>query len=197
MAFDGDGDEDEEAKGPEWHFVTPPRQLFKEMLDGINTFQMIKDGDRVLACISGGKDSLSMLHMLACYQQKCAHMDPPVRFELGAATVDPQEPSFHPQPLKQYMASLGVSYTLKSEAVMACARRVQPVSICSFCSRVKRGLLYSVARDTGYNVLALGQHLDDACESFLMSTFRNGFLRTMKANYTVTEGDLRVIRPLM
>ena len=80
---------------------------------------------------------------------------------------------------------------------MACARRVQPASICSFCSRVKRGLLYSVARESGYNVLALGQHLDDACESFLMSIFRNGFLRTMKANYTVTEGDLRVIRPLM
>ena len=195
--FTGYDSEEDDDKGKNWHFVTPPRKLFKEMLDGINMFQMIKEGDRVLACISGGKDSLSMLHMLACYQQKCAHSDPPLHFELGAATVDPQEPSFHPQPLTDYMASLGVPYTLKSQAVMACARRVNPDSICSFCSRVKRGLLYSVARQSGYNVLALGQHLDDACESFLMSAFRNGFLRTMKANYTVTEGDLRVIRPLM
>ena len=192
-----DEEEEEEQKNERRGFVTPPKKLFKDVLEGLATFGMIRDGDRVLACISGGKDSLTMLHVLAWYQHQCAHAVPPLRFELGAATVDPQEPSFRPQPLAAYMAALGVPYTVRSEAVMACARRVQPDSFCSFCSRVKRGLLYSVAREHGYNVLALGQHLDDACESFLMSTFRNGFLRTMKANYTVTEGDLRVIRPLM
>ena len=206
VPFLGDGDDEEEEHGEHGEeekknkgrgFVTPPKKLFKDVLEGLTTFGMIRDGDRVLACISGGKDSLTMLHVLAWYQHQCAHAVPPLRFELGAATVDPQEPSFHPQPLAAYMAALGVPYTLRSEAVMACARRVQPASFCSFCSRVKRGLLYSVAREQGYNVLALGQHLDDACESFLMSTFRNGFLRTMKANYTVAEGDLRVIRPLM
>jgi len=70
-------------------------------------------------------------------------------------------------------------------------------SICAFCSRMKRGVLYGCARRNGFNVLALGQHLDDLAESFMMSVFHNGFLRTMKANYTVTEGDLRVIRPLI
>ena len=70
-------------------------------------------------------------------------------------------------------------------------------SICSFCSRMKRGMIYSCARKNGYNVIAMGQHLDDLAESFVMSSFHNGHLRTMKANYTIDKGDLRVIRPLV
>ena len=158
---------------------------------------MIHEGDRVLVCVSGGKDSLTMLHLMGYFQDMAAHIKPELHFTIGAATIDPQEPSFHPQPLQEYMKSLGVPYRLESTPVMECATRVKPVSLCAFCSRVKRGTLYSVARDMGYNVLALGQHLDDAAESFFMSMFRNGFMRTMKANYTVEKGDLRVIRPLM
>ena len=70
-------------------------------------------------------------------------------------------------------------------------------SICSFCARMKRGMIYSCARKNGYNVIAMGQHLDDVAESFVMSSFHNGHLRTMKANYTIDQGDLRVIRPLV
>lgn len=69
-------------------------------------------------------------------------------------------------------------------------------SMCAFCSRMRRGILYSTARDNGYNVLALGQHMDDLAESFMMSIFNNGMLRTQKAHYTIKKGDLRVIRPL-
>ena len=74
---------------------------------------------------------------------------------------------------------------------------MQNNSICSFCSRMKRGMIYSCARKNGYNVIAMGQHLDDLAESFVMSSFHNGHLRTMKANYTIDKGDLRVIRPLV
>ena len=74
---------------------------------------------------------------------------------------------------------------------------MQKNSICSFCSRMKRGMIYNCARRENYNVIAMGQHLDDLAESFVMSTFHNGQLRTMKANYTIDKGDLRVIRPLV
>merc|ERR1719309_1858668 len=80
---------------------------------------------------------------------------------------------------------------------MTAALKVDASSICAFCSRMKRGRIYAAARRAGYNVLAMGQHLDDITESFLMSVIHNGRLRSMKANYTVKEGDLRVIRPLV
>ena len=76
-------------------------------------------------------------------------------------------------------------------------QNLQNNSICSYCARMKRGIIYNCARREGYNVIALGQHLDDLAESFLMSVFHNGVLRTMKANYTIDAGDLRVIRPLI
>ena len=84
------------------------------------------------------------------------------------------------------MASLGIPYFLESDALVDRARvSMQKNSICSFCSRMKRGMIYSCARREGYNVIAMGQHLDDLAESFVMSSFHNGQLRTMKANYTI------------
>ena len=84
------------------------------------------------------------------------------------------------------MASLGIPYFLESDALVDRARvSMQKNSICSFCSRMKRGMIYSYARREGYNVIAMGQHLDDLAESFVMSSFHNGQLRTMKANYTI------------
>merc|ERR1712088_389442 len=80
---------------------------------------------------------------------------------------------------------------------MKAEKDIEPRSICAFCSRMKRGRMYGAARREGYNVLAMGQHLDDLSESFFMSLFHNGRLRTMKANYTVKEGDLKIIRPFV
>lgn len=158
-------------------------------------YGMIKDGDRVLVGVSGGKDSLSLVHMLLALQKRA-----PIKFEIGCATVDPQTPEYDPSILKIYFKSLGIPYFYESQAVMElagnCMDNTKRVSICSFCSRMKRGILYSCCRREGYNVLALGQHLDDLAESFLMSAFHNGFLRTMKANYFNETGDVRIIRPL-
>ena len=92
---------------------------------------------------------------------------------------------------------LQVPYLYEEQDIMRAAKEANCTSICAFCSRMKRGRMYFAARRDGYNVLALGQHLDDLAESFLMSLFHNGRLRTMKANYTVKEGDLRIIRPFV
>ena len=171
-----------------------PRKLRALTTSAIIDYNMIKEGDRVLIGISGGKDSLSLLHLLLACQKKC-----PFRFEIVAATVDPQVPEYNPEPLKGYMQSLGVKYHYLSQPIVEIAKTAMTgkQSICAFCSRMKRGMLYSCMRQNNYNVLALGQHLDDLVESFLMSSFRNGSLRTMKANYFVKERDLRVIRPLI
>lgn len=159
----------------------------------IGDFSMIREGDRILLGLSGGKDSLSLLHVLIALQKKA-----PVRFELAAATVDPQSPDFDPSPLKGYMAELGIPYFYESQPIVEQAEKsMQGDSFCAFCSRMRRGILYRAARENGYNVLALAQHLDDAAETFLMSTFFGGKLRTMQAHYLNDRGDIRVIRPFI
>jgi selenocysteine lyase/cysteine desulfurase/tRNA(Ile)-lysidine synthase TilS/MesJ len=161
----------------------------------LRDYNMVKEGDRIMVALSGGKDSLTLLHILLALKKKS-----PVKFEVGACTIDPQHPEYDPSPLKKYLESLGVPYFYEESPIMRLAKTCMDskrVSICSFCARMKRGNLYSAARREGYNVIAMGQHLDDLAESFLMSAFHNGCLRTMKANYHVEEGDIRVIRPLV
>ena len=159
----------------------------------IADYDMIRDGDRIVLGLSGGKDSLTLLHILRSLQSYA-----PVRFELAAMTVDPMIEGFHPEHLKPYLAALGVPYFFESQAIeqQAQAHMVKD-SFCSFCSRIKRGIMYTTLRREGYNVLALAQHLDDLAESFLMSAFHGGQLRTMKAHYANKEGDIRIIRPLV
>lgn len=173
--------------------IKPPKSLMSAAGRAIGDFSMIREGDRVLLGLSGGKDSLSLLHVLLALQRKA-----PVRFELAAATVDPQSPDFDPSPLKGYMAELGVRYFYESQPIVEQAETsMEGDSFCAFCSRMRRGILYRAARENGYNVLALGQHLDDAAETFLMSTFFGGKLRTMQAHYLNDRGDIRVIRPFI
>ncbi|XP_037284800.2 uncharacterized protein LOC119177604 [Rhipicephalus microplus] len=177
-----------------WH--APPRNIFKPFLKAVNEFNMIADGDRVLVCLSGGKDSLSLLHTLHQYQFYLRKKGK--SFDLGAVTVDPGSSLYDPSPLKKYLQLLGVPYFYEEQCIVEQASALpECTSICSFCSRMKRGRIYACARREGYNVLALGQHLDDLAESFLMTVFHNGRLRTMKANYKVREGDLRVTRPFV
>lgn len=156
-------------------------------------YGMIRAGDRILLGLSGGKDSLSLLQVLLHLQRRA-----PVAFQVGAATVDPLIPGFDPASLKPYLAGLGVPYAYAEEPLEElAARHMKKDSFCSYCARIKRGILYRLAREGGYTVLALGQHLDDLAESFLMSAFHEGRLNTMKAHYVIDAGDLRVIRPLV
>ncbi len=147
----------------------------------IARFAMIRDGDRVLLGISGGKDSLSLLHILHQLQRHA-----PVRFELAAVTVDPMIDGFDPSPLVPYMETMGIRYFFQRQPILERARdHISGDSFCSWCARMKRGVMYATARREGYNVLALAQHLDDLAESFLMSAFHGGRLQTMKAHYAV------------
>ena len=173
--------------------IHPPKSLLRCVGRAINDYGMIVHGDRILLALSGGKDSLSLLHILIHLQRHA-----PIHFELGVVTVDPQIPGFDPSPLKEYLAHLNLPYFYRTQALMEEAQRhMQRDSFCAYCARMKRGIMYSTARQHHYNVLALGQHLDDLAESFLMSALYNGRLKTMKVHYINDAEDLRVIRPLV
>ena len=174
-------------------YTKPPKSLLHHAGKAIADYKMIQPNDRVLLGLSGGKDSLSLLHILLHFKRHA-----PISFDVGVITVDPQSESFDPSPLKPYLKSLGVPYFYQSEPILELAdKHMDNKSFCSFCSRMKRGIIYSTARKENYNVIALAQHLDDLAESFLMSAFHGGKLNTMKANYVIDAGDLRVIRPLV
>jgi tRNA 2-thiocytidine biosynthesis protein TtcA len=174
-------------------FIKPSRTLSTLTGRAIGDFGMIREGDRILLGLSGGKDSLSLLHILHYFQQRA-----PVRFELAAVTVDPMVDDFDPSPMIPYLQELGVEYHYMREPIMDMAKaHMGKNSFCAFCSRIKRGVIYNTARKNGFNVIALAQHLDDLAESFLMSAFHGGKLKTMKAHYLNDDGDLRIIRPLV
>ncbi|MHB1187113.1 ATP-binding protein [Thiobacillus sp.] len=174
-------------------WAKPARSLLTAAGRAIGDYRMIRSGDRILLGLSGGKDSLSLLHTLHHLQQKA-----PVKFELLAATVDPQSDQYDPSPLKPYLASLGVPYFFESQPILADAQKTltkDSDSYCAYCSRMRRGILYRIAREQGCNVVALAQHLDDLAETLMMSMLFGGKLRTMSPHYLNDAGDLRIIRP--
>lgn len=173
--------------------LKPPKKIRHLSGKAIADFNMIQAQDKILVAVSGGKDSLSMLQLLLHFQRHA-----PVHFELGVITIDPQSEDFDPSPLKPYIQQLGLEYHFVSEPIVELAStHMIKDSFCAFCSRMRRGLMYKTARDNGYNVIALGQHLDDLAESFLMSALHGGKLKTMKAHYINNEGDIRIIRPFV
>ena len=183
----------EKKESPAARPVKPPKNLLRPVGRAISDYQMIDDGDRLLLGLSGGKDSLSLLHLLRHIQTYA-----PVKFDLAVATVDPCIEGFDPSPLKSYLARLGIDYYYqKQEVAQQAAENMGRDSFCAYCSRMRRGILYSTARKARCNKLVLAQHLDDLAESFMMSVFHGGSLRTMKASYTIDAGDLQVIRPLV
>jgi len=174
-------------------WIKPPKAIMKPVGRAMAQFKMLRDGDRVLLGLSGGKDSMALLVILKHIQRHA-----PVKFELAACTIDPEIPGFDPSPLKAWCAKMDVPYFYETEDMVGMADQyMKGDSFCSFCARQKRGILYSTCRREGYNVLALAQHLDDLAESFIMSAFNAGQLRTMKAHYVNDDGDIRIIRPLV
>lgn len=177
--------------------VKPPPKMMRYINQAVFQWNMLEEGDRLLLGLSGGKDSLSLLHCLLELQRKL-----PTNFEIEVCTIDPITPSFDPSPLIPYVESLGLKYHYIKDDIVARAStsgkdKNVVSSLCAFCARMKRGNLYTCARRNNCNKLVLAQHLDDCAESFLMSVMHNGFLRTMKANYQINAGDLHVIRPMV
>ena len=171
----------------------PPKSLLRQVGRAIADYEMVRDGDRILLGVSGGKDSLSLLNILRHLKAYA-----PVRFDLAVITIDPQVPGFDPQPLRAYYDVLGLAWHYEQQPIMEQAKaHMDGDSFCAYCARMKRGIMYRICREQGFNVLALAQHLDDLAESLLMSLFHGGQLRTMKAHYRNDADDVRIIRPLI
>lgn len=196
--FEEKDDKSQETR-VQWH--SAPRNVWKPTVEAIQEFDMIRDNDRVLLCLSmPGKDSLSLLHTL--HQYRLHARSKGIDFEIGAATID--SGGFDRVESVRYMKALNVPYfyeelTVDSTSIAVEGQVDESLSneACSFCNRSIRAQLYSIAKRHGYNVLAIGQHLDDLTEGFLSSVFHGGQLKTMKAHYYIRRQDLRVVRPFV
>lgn len=160
----------------------------------INDFDLIQQGDRILAAVSGGKDSLLMARLLADFQKKA-----PVDFEILAVNLDQGQPGFDSSPLAEQMQEWQIPFHAEyQDTYSVVLEKTRPgKSYCAVCSRLRRGVLYRIARERGFNKIALGHHREDLINTFIMNAFYAGKLGTMPPVYTVAEGDLKVIRPLV
>jgi tRNA 2-thiocytidine biosynthesis protein TtcA len=172
------------------------RELSRTMLRTVAAYRLIEEGDRVLVAVSGGKDSHTLLDLLARARRKA-----PVRFDLIAFHLDQGQPGYDGGPLRRWLEQFGLPFEIVREdthsVVVGGAGGREETTYCRLCSRLRRGVLYGAAERLDCNKIALGHHRDDALETLLLNLFYSGRLQAMPAGYTTNDGRFRVIRPLL
>ena len=169
------------------------KRLRRQVGEAVTDFNMIEDGDKVMVCLSGGKDSYTMLDVLL-YLQKVA----PIKFEIVAANMDQKQPGFPAHVLPQYLESIGVPYHIIEKDTYSVVKEKIPEgkTTCSLCSRLRRGTLYTYADEIGATKMALGHHRDDILETFFLNMFFGAKIKGMPAKLVSDDGKHMVIRPM-
>ena len=169
------------------------RRIVRDVGKAVGDFGLIEDGDRIMVCVSGGKDSYALLETLRTLQRKA-----PVRFELIAVHLDQGQPGYDGAPLAKWLVDEGYEHHIVREDTYSIVieRVAEGSTYCSLCSRLRRGNLYRIAREEGCSAVVLGHHRDDILETFFMNLFQGGRLATMPPKLLNEDGDLLVCRPL-
>ncbi len=175
-------------------FAQLQKRLSKQLARCITDFSLIEEGDRIMVCLSGGKDSYTLLHLL-----ERARRVAPVKFELLAVHLDQGQPGYDGAPLRRWLQEQGHHYEILQQDTYSVVKQVTPPgkTYCSACSRFRRGILYNAAERLGCTKIALGHHRDDALETLLLNLFFEGSLSSMPAKLVTADSRNTVIRPLL
>lgn len=181
------------AKKENYNHNKVQKRLHRNVGRAIEEFRLIEDGDRIMVCLSGGADSYTMLDILVSLQGYA-----PVKYELVAVNLDQKQPGFPEHVLPEYLTKRGIPFQILEQDTYSVVKEVVPEgkTMCGLCSRLRRGALYSYARENGFTKIALGHHRDDMIETLFLNMFYGGKIKAMPPKLLSDDGDNVVIRPL-